>query len=227
MRRVYSSNRCVAGRLWAVSTTIGQMMKKYFLAGAALGLIAGAMDVAVAQTPMPTRLRATIDSVTATTLTVTPRNGGSTIIQLPANVRISGITVAKIDDIKPGSYIGTAAAPQPDGTQKALEVHVFPPSMAGSGEGFRPWDSAPSSTMTNGTVGDLVGSHGRTLTVKYKGGEKTVIVPEDVPIVSIEPGTRMLLVPGAHVIVFANKSADGALTAMSLNVGENGLTPPM
>jgi hypothetical protein len=81
--------------------------------------------------------------------------------------------------------------------------------------------------MTNGTVGDLVVSHGRTLTVKYKGGEKTVVVPEDVPIVSIEPGTRGLLIPGAHVIVFANKGADGTLTAMRILAGENGLTPPM
>jgi hypothetical protein len=206
---------------------MGQTMKKYILATAALGLIAGVMDVAVAQTPMPTRLRATIDSVTATTMTVTPRNGSSTVVQLPADVRISGITVAKIEDIKPGSYIGTAAAPQPNGTLKALEVHVFPPSMVGAGEGFRPWDSAPSSTMTNGTVGDLVGSHGRTLTVKYKGGEKTVIVPDDVPIVSIEPGTRTLLVAGAHVIVTATKGTDGALTATAINVGEKGLTPPM
>src|ERR1700679_1910577 len=98
------------------------MMRKYFLASAALGLIVCTMDVAVAQTPTPMRLRATIDSVTATTLTVTPRNGSSTVIQLPADVRIAGITVAKIEDIKPGSYIGTAAAPQPNGTQKALEV---------------------------------------------------------------------------------------------------------
>jgi hypothetical protein len=172
-------------------------------------------------------VRATIDSVSATTMTVTPRNGSPTVIALPPEVHISGITIAKIDDIKPGSYIGTAAAPQPDGTQKALEVHVFPPSMVGAGEGFRPWDSAPNSTMTNGTVGDLVGSKGRTLTVKYKGGEKTVIVPDDVPIVSIEPGTRALLTPGAHVIVFASKGADGSLTAISVNVGEKGLTPPM
>jgi hypothetical protein len=204
-------------------------MKSYRLAGLALVLSAASLAGAAAQTPAPTptRLRATIDSVTDTTLTVTPRNGSATTIQVPPNVRIAGITVANIGDIKPGSYIGTAAAPQPDGTQKALEVHVFPPSMVGSGEGFRPWDSAPNSTMTNGTVGDLVGTHGRTLTVKYKGGEKTVIVPDDVPIVSIEPGTRSLLTPGAHVIVFASKGADGALTALSISVGENGLTPPM
>jgi hypothetical protein len=202
------------------------MMKRYFLASLAVGVVAGTMGTAIAQTP-PSRVRATIDSVSATTMTVTPRNGSPTVIALPPEVHISGITIAKIDDIKPGSYIGTAAAPQPDGTQKALEVHVFPPSMVGAGEGFRPWDSAPNSTMTNGTVGDLVGSKGRTLTVKYKGGEKTVIVPDDVPIVSIEPGTRALLTPGAHVIVFASKGADESLTAISVNVGEKGLTPPM
>jgi hypothetical protein len=202
-------------------------MKMYRLAGWAFALSLASLTIAAAQTPTPTRLRATIDSVTTTTLTVTPRNGSPTAIQIPENVRIAGISLARIDDIKAGSYIGTAAAPQPDGTQKALEVHVFPPSMAGSGEGFRPWDITPNSTMTNGTVGDLVGAHGRTLTVKYKGGEKTVIVPDDVPIVSIEPGTRALLTPGAHVIVFASKATDGALTALSINVGENGLTPPM
>jgi hypothetical protein len=202
------------------------MMKSYVFASLVAGWVAGAMGTAIAQTP-PSRVRATIDSVIDTAMTVTPRNGSPTVIALPQDVRIAGITIAKIDDIKPGSYIGTAAAPQPDGTQKALEVHVFPPSMVGSGEGFRPWDSAPNSTMTNGTVGDLVGSKGRTLTVKYKGGEKTVIVPDDVPIVSIEPGTRALLTPGAHVIVFASKGADGSLTAISVNVGEHGLTPPM
>jgi len=199
-------------------------MNKYLLATMAFGLVAGA---AIAQTPPPTRLRATIDSVTDKTLTVTPRGGSPTTVQLPPDVRISGITVGKIDDIKPGSYIGTAGAPQPDGTQKALEVHVFPPSMAGTGDGFYPWDSAPNSTMTNGSVGDVVSSQGRTLKVKYKGGEKTVIVPEDVPIVSIEPGTRALLTPGAHVIVFAKKDADGTLTAAAVLAGENGLTPPM
>jgi hypothetical protein len=202
------------------------MNRQTLLASLTLGLAVGTMGTAIAQTP-PSRVRATIDSVTPTTITVTPRNGSPTTIALPQDVHISGITIAKIDDIKPGSYIGTAAAPQPDGTQKALEVHVFPPSMVGAGEGFRPWDSAPNSTMTNGTVGDLVGSKGRTLTVKYKGGEKTVIVPDDVPIVSIEPGTRAMLSPGAHVVVFASKGADGSMTAISVNVGENGLTPPM
>jgi hypothetical protein len=203
-----------------------QMTKRHLLATLAAGLVAGTMGTAIAQ-PAPSRVRATIDSVTDKTLTVTRRNGGPVTIALPPDVRIGGISIAKIEDIKPGSYIGTAAAPQPDGTQKALEVHVFPPSMVGVGEGFRPWDSAPNSTMTNGTVGDLVGSKGRTLTVKYKGGEKTVIVPDDVPIVSIEPGTRALLTPGAHVVVTASKGADGSLTAISVNVGEHGLTPPM
>ena len=203
------------------------MMRRHHLATLVLGLTLGAGGIALAQTPAPTRLRATIDSVTAATLTVTPRKGSPTTVQLPANVRVLGIALAKIGDIKPGSYIGTAAAPQPEGTLKALEVHVFPPSMMGSGVGFRPWDSAPNSTMTNGTVGDLVVSHGCTMTVKYPGGEKTVVVPEDAPIVSIEPATRALLVLGAHVIVLASKAAGGTLIAISINVGESGLTPPM
>ena len=206
------------------------MITRRLLATLGLGLTVGAGGIALAQTPAattPARLRGTLDSVTGTTLEVTPRNGGPTTVQLTPNTRIAGISLANINDIKPGSYIGTAAAPQPDGTQKALEVHVFPPSMVGVGEGFRPWDSTPTSTMTNGTVGNLVVSNGRTLTVKYQGGEKTVVVPEDVPIVSIEPGTRALLKPGAHVIVTASKGTDGALTAIAINVGENGLTPPM
>jgi hypothetical protein len=203
------------------------MIRRNLLAGLTLGLMAGTIGAGFAQTPPPSRLRATVDSVSPTTLTITPRNGSKTTIALPPDVPVAGVTIGKISDIKAGSYIGTAAAPQPDGTQKALEVHVFPPSMVGSGEGFRPWDSAPNSTMTNGTVGGLVGSKGRTLTVKYKGGEKTVIVPDDVPIVSIEPGTRALLTPGAHVIVFVTKGADGGLAAMRILAGEHGLTPPM
>lgn len=191
----------------------------------AAGLMVG--GIAFAQTAPPVRLRGTIDSVTAATLTMTPRNGSPTTVQISPSVRVAGITVAKLGDIKPGSYVGTAAAPQPNGTLKALEVHVFPPSMVGSGEGSRPWDSAPNSTMTNGTVGSLVGSSGRTMTVQYQGGEKTVVVPDDVPIVSVEPATRALLKPGAHVIAFVRKDADGALTLMAINVGENGLTPPM
>ncbi len=127
------------------------------------------------------------------------------------------------------SFIGTAAVPQPDGTLKALEVHVFAPSLRGSGEGHRPWENADgsASTMTNGTVGNLVVSQGRRMTVKYGDGEKTVVVPDDVPIVSLEPGERSLLKPGAKVVLFPQKGADGSLTALAISVGKDGVTPPM
>jgi hypothetical protein len=147
---------------------------------------------------------------------------------VPANVRTTYVITAKLSDIQPNSYIGTAAAPQPDGTLKALEVHVFPPSMRGSGEGFRPYDlEGGGSTMTNGTVGSLVGTSGRVATVKYGNEEKKVLIPDDVPVVSFEPTDRSALKPGAKVIINGQRSPDGTVTAASINIGKDGLTPPM
>jgi hypothetical protein len=99
--------------------------------------------------------------------------------------------------------------------------------MRGTGEGYRPFDLKPQSTMTNGTVGAVTGSVGRTLTVSYKGGEKTIIVPPGTPVVTYEPGSRSLLVPGAHIILFGTQAADGKVTANRISVGKNGLVPPM
>jgi hypothetical protein len=109
----------------------------------------------------------------------------------------------------------------------ALEIHIFPESMRGSGEGHRPFDLQPESTMTNGTVGDVTVANGRTLTVGYKGGQQTVIVPPDTPIVGFEPGDRALLAAGAHAILFGTKQADGSFTAARVLVGKDGLVPPM
>ncbi|WP_034299299.1 DUF5666 domain-containing protein [Herbaspirillum sp. RV1423] len=181
----------------------------------------------LAQTPALTGIRGAITSVGSEKLVVKNNRGGEQTVALDQNTRVAAISIANINDIKPGSYIGAAGIPQPDGSQKALEVHVFPPSMAGTGDGHRPFDLAPNSTMTNGTVGDVVASNGRTLTLKYKGGEKKIVVPEDVPIVSIEAGERSLLVVGAKVVLRARKNADGSLTAVSVSVGKNGVTPPM
>lgn len=173
------------------------------------------------------RVRATIDTVAATSLQVTTRAGAKQIIALTASTIIVAIVPIKLEDIKPGSFIGSAAMPQPDGTQRALEVHVFPESMRGTGEGHRPFDLQPQSTMTNGSVGSVTGSVGRTLTVSYQGGEKTIVVPPDTPIVTYEPGSSALLVPNAHVIVMATEAADGVLTATRVSVGKDGLVPPM
>ncbi|HEY1935763.1 MAG TPA: DUF5666 domain-containing protein [Acetobacteraceae bacterium] len=186
-----------------------------------------AAGAAQAQTPQPVRLRATIDAITADSISVTTRGGEKDTVALTPKTGVSAIAPVSLADIKSGSFIGTAAMPQSDGTQRALEVHVFPESMRGTGEGFRPFDLQPQSTMTNGTVGSVTGSSGRTLTISYKGGQQTVMVPPGTPVVTFEPGSRAMLVPGAHVIVFASKSADGTLTANRIAVGKNGLVPPM
>lgn len=182
---------------------------------------------AFAQSGNPVRLRGKIDTVSGNTLHLTLRNGDRTSVMLPSNVRVTWLTAAKPSDIAKGSYIGTAAIPQPDGTLRALEVQVFPPSMRGVGEGSRPFDVAPGSTMTNGTIGSMVSANGRTLTVTYNGGEKKIFVPNGVPFVSYAPADRSALTPSANVLVNATRSPDGTLTARTVLVGQNGLVPPM
>jgi hypothetical protein len=185
-------------------------------------------SLAFAQAPAPARVRGTISSVDAGDLQVTTRSGDTVTLKLPADVVITIIEPIAIDAIKPGSFIGTAARTQPDGTLRALEVQVFPESMRGVGEGHRPWDLGPDSTMTNGTVGTLEKvTDERTLTLDYKGGEKTVVVPAGAPIITYEPGSREALTPGAHVIVTATRNPDETLTAVRVGVGKDGLVPPM
>jgi len=175
----------------------------------------------------PARLRGKIDAVSGDTLQMTLRNGTKESVKLPADVRVTWLMVAQPTDIQPGSYVGTAAVLQPDGTLKALEVQVFPPSMRGVGEGTRPWDLGAQSSMTNGTVGSMVAAEGRTITITYKGGEKRVVVPNDVPIVTYEPTDRTALTQGANILINGTRAADGAVTAGSVSVGKNGLVPPM
>jgi hypothetical protein len=175
----------------------------------------------------PARLRGKIDAVTGDTIQLTLRNGTKASAALPSNTRVTWLTVAQPDQIQQGSYVGTAAVPQADGTLKALEVQVFPPSMRGVGEGTRDWDLGAGSSMTNGTVGSLLTSNGRTITINYKGGEKKVVVPNDVPIVTYEPTDRAALTPGANVIINGTRAANGTFTAASVGVGKDGLVPPM
>jgi dipeptidyl aminopeptidase/acylaminoacyl peptidase len=194
---------------------------------ATLAAVVMASTSVLAQTPSPARLRGKIDAVTADTVDMTLRNGSKAQVKLPAEIRVTYLTVAKPSDIAEGSYIGTVSVPQPDGSWKALEIQVFPPSMRGTGEGTRDWDLVPQSTMTNGTIGSLVASNGRTIVVTYKGGEKKVLVPDDVPFVSYEPTDRTALTVGSNVIVNGTRAADGSVTAVNINVGKNGLVPPM
>lgn len=178
--------------------------------------------------PGPVRLRGTIEAASDGAMDLSVRGGSKVHVLLPGTLRTTYVVAAKLSDIQPNSFIGTAAAPQPDGTLKALEVHVFPPSMRGTGEGFRPYDlDGGGSTMTNGTVGSLVGTSGRIVTLRYGNEEKQVLIPEDVPVVSFEPTDRSALKAGAKVVVNGQRAADGTVTVAAVNIGKDGLTPPM
>lgn len=192
-------------------------------------IILAALGTAQAQDAPGMRMgvRGEITAVNGDTLRVQASSGESATIQLTPQTQVRAVTLANIEDIKPGSYIGSAAVPMADGTLKALEVHVFPPQMAGTGEGHRPFDLVKGSSMTNGSVGDLVVSNGRTLTVNYKGGQQKILVPDDVPIVNLTPGDLSLLKAGVKVVMFVTQSADGTLTAQSISAGKDGVTPPM
>ncbi|PDS41185.1 hypothetical protein CO662_22905 [Rhizobium anhuiense] len=185
------------------------------------------LTVTLAEEAEPVRIRGTLIEMSADHMKIHARDGNDIEVGLSKDAPIFGVALTDLSAIKPDSYIGTAAAPQSDGTLKALEVHVFPSSMRGAGEGSRPWDLTPNSTMTNGAVGSILGTEGRTLTVKYKDGEKKVVVPADVPIVSLEPGDTSLLMTGAKVLVLAARGKDGSQTAVFIGVGKNGITPPM
>jgi hypothetical protein len=159
---------------------------------------------------------------------MTTRAGAHVTVALSPQLRVALVAAARIEDIRPNSYIGTAAtAPQPDGTLRALEVSVFPPKLRGAGQGHFAWDLGEGTTMTNGTVGNLVGTNGRTIVVNYGNGEKRVVIPDDVPIVMVEPADRAALKPGAKIVVNGERDASGAVTAAFILVGKDGLTPPM
>jgi hypothetical protein len=191
------------------------------MGAAAMGLAIVATS-AVAQERV--RVRGTIEQVAGNVLTVKTREGQEVKIKLPDNARVLGIQKASLDEVKPGSYVGVSAMPQTDGSQKALHVHIFLDAMRGVAEGFGPWDVRPNSTMTNATVDTTVaGTDGRTLTLKYKDGEKKIVVPPDAPIVKYVPGNKDELKPGAKIfIVAAVKQPDGTLEAPTFRLDWTG-----
>lgn len=196
------------------------------------GLVAAtvlASSVAIAQQPQNVRVRGEIVGVDGSMLTVKTRDGAELKIKLADNVNVSGIVKTSMSEIKPGSYIGVSAMPQPDGSQRALHVHIFPEAMRGVAEGHSPWDVRPDSTMTNATVDQTVSAvDGQNIMVKYKTGEKKIVVPPEAPIVTYVPGDKAELKPGAKIfIVAAQKQPDGTLSAARVSVGRDGLTPPM
>ena len=175
------------------------------------------------------RVRGTIERVEGKTLVVRSRDGGEVKVVPADNAAVVGIVKASLSDIKPGSFVGVTGMPQADGSQKAVEVHIFPEAMRGTGEGHRQWDLQPQSTMTNANVEQTVaGVDGRTLTLKYKDGEKKIVVPPDVPVVSYVPGDKSELKPGVKIFVAAaTQASDGTLQAPRVNFGKDGLAPPM
>ena len=175
----------------------------------------------------PPTIRGTIAGLEGATLRVTTASGVATVT-LDAPLMVTGATQATLADIGPGTFLGTAARIQPDGTFRALEVHIFDESMRGTGEGHRPMD-APGTTMTNAAVDAVVQqTDGPLLTLKHKDGVTQVLVPPDTPIVRFGPGDPHLLVPGASVAVFrALRAADGTLHASRLTVGVDGTRLPM
>jgi len=196
-----------------------------------IGLVLGAA-AAFAQSPSanpPVRLRATVEKRDGNTLSVKLAGGQDATVALADNAKVLGIVKTTIADVKVGDYIGISSMPQADGTEKAIHVHIFPEAMRGVAEGHFPWDNRPGSMMTNGTLETTVASNdGQTLTVKYKGNEKKVVVPPDAVIVKYVPADKAELKPGAKIfIAAAQKRADGTLAAGNVSVGLNGLTPPM
>ena len=176
------------------------------------------------------RIRGTIEAVDGPTIIVKSRDGQTRQkIRLTDNVAVRGIIKAALTDIKENSFIGVTGMPQADGTQKAIEIHVYPEALRGTGEGHRPWDLMPNSTMTNATVAQMVkGVQGDEITLKYKDGEKKIHVAPDTVIVTYVPGDRNELKPGAKIfIAAANKKEDDTLEAAAVSVGRDGITPPM
>ena len=194
-----------------------------------LGTIALVLALAAPSAAQDTvRVRGAIDRVEGELYVIKTRAGAEVKVKLPDNVMVVALTRASLADIKQGSYVGVAGMPQPDGSQKALEVHIFPEAMRGTGDGHRGWDLQPSSTMTNGNVEQTAASSaGQTLTLKYRDGEKKILVATDTPIVTYAPGEKSELKAGAPIFISAaTKLPDGTLTTPRVNVGR-GVAPPM
>jgi hypothetical protein len=188
---------------------------------------------ALAQTPQgkPVTIRGKIAIVEKQALKVTT-SAGDVMLKLPDDVRIGGVEAAQFSDITAGKYVGTTAVKQADGSLKALEVHIFPESSRGTGEGHRPWDLQPGSTMTNANVEKVEQVavekiQGQLLTLKYKDGEQKIFIPSGTPIVKNVPGDRSLLKPGTGIYIAASRAEDGTLTAIRITAGVGGIMPPM
>jgi len=220
------------------------------LLAASLTFVTVFATAAWAQQPPTVRIRGTIEAVDGSMLSIKSRDGTDKKVRMTDNVAVFAVVKTDLAEVKRGSYIGVTAMPEPDGTQKAIAVHIFPENQRGAAEGFRPWDLRANSTMTNATVAETVkGIDGQNILVKYKDGEKKVVVPPDTPVVTFVASDKSEIKPGAKIIIFGAVNAraaaisrkesvqsdrpivvpddDGALEAGRVNVGRDGITPPM
>jgi hypothetical protein len=202
-------------------------MYRKSLVGAAVGALMALASAAEAQDTV--RVRGTIERVDGAVYVIKARDGSELKVTLTDNALAVALVKAVLTDIKVGSYVGVTGMPQLDGTQKAVEVHIFPETMRGTGEGHRPWDLQPKSTMTNANVEEVVaGVDGHTLLMKHKDGETKVVVVPDTAIVTYVKGDKSELKPGTKIfIAAAKKQEDGTLQAPRVNYGKDGVTPPM
>jgi len=199
-----------------------QMFKAIAFACAMLALSASGV---AAQQSM--RVSGTVESFDGNVLAIKSAKDGEVKVSLTGDAAVFGVTKATIADVKPGAFIGVGAMPQPDGSQRAIQVTVFAEVQRGQSEGHRPWDARPNSTMTNATVDQTVaGVDGQVVMVKYKDGEKKIVIPADAVILAYVVGDKAELKPGAQIaIVRAVKKPDSSLEANRVNVGRGGVVP--
>jgi len=202
------------------------IMQRAMSASAVLLLTA---SMAAAQQPPTVRVRGTIETIDGRVLSVKGRDGAPITVKLADGAPVRTVVKQSLADVKTGSFVGITAMPQADGTQKAVEIHIFPEAMRGTGEGHRPWDLMPNSTMTNANVDSVViGADGEALVLRYKDGEKKFIVPANVEVVLFTPASVSDLKPGEKIFVAAAKRLpDGTLEAPNVTVSRNGVAPPM
>ncbi len=191
-------------------------------------VIASSLGATAQQSPTPSRVRGTIEGIDGVVIQVKARSGEDVKLRMAGDIKVLGIIKVPLSEIKVGSFVGATTVPGPDGANRAIEVHVFPEEMRGTGEGSRPYDLRPNSTMTNATVATTVASNdGHTLMIKYKDGEKKVEVSPDTPVVTYVPGDASDLRAGAKIIAFVKQLPDGSFETNRISVGRDGLTPPM
>ncbi len=196
---------------------------------AALAALLFSGAIAVAQSPDMVRVRGTIESIDGQTLNVKGRDGNAMKIKLVDDAKILAVDRKSLADVKQGVFVGITAMPQPDGSQKGVEIHIFPEALRGTGEGHRPWDLMPNSTMTNANIDkEVVSADGKELVLKYKDREKKFIVPANVEVVMFAPAAIGDLKPGERIFIPGGKKlADGSVEAGRVVVGRNGVNPPM